>query len=385
MSDDLTVVRVVAMQRAGINGRRADVGFLSSAIPAQSAAYNRYGMSLQESLAGTLTTLRLWNAVRRFPALAQGTFVILGYHRIANAIATESYSFDPELISATTAEFDWQMDFVRSEFTVLPLLELLERSLAGRPIPPRAVAITFDDGFTDNHDVALPVLRKHSIPATVFVSTEWIDRQQPIWFEVCAYACMRLAPASLLIEGLPQLISDGASYASRRAATRQLLKHLKTVPNEARLKIVAQLRDAVAGAEFDRDWRSNSAPLTWDKIREMSRHGVDFGSHSVSHPILARSHDAQITFEVTDSRARLREELGRDVDLLAYPVGGSGAFDARVVNAARAAGYRFGVSYIAGANRTADFDPFSVRRHHVEIDTSRARFEAQLSLPTLFK
>ena len=341
-------------------------------------------MGLQEALARALSAPGLLKAARMTTLSRHRAFSVLAYHRVLRRMPDDSWPFDPGLISADEMEFDWQMRFLRSEFHVMALSELLTRADESRPLPPRAVAITFDDGFSDNYHVALEVLERHGLPATLFVSTEWVDRQAPIWFELCSYACMTLPVGAIVTDLIGQPLPMADDIASRRRSTRLLLSRLKRVPNDVRLELVDEIRRRLDTERFEMLWRGESAPLIWDEVRAMRRRGVEIGSHAVSHPILSQLSDAELDREVTHSRERLQIELGEPIDLIAYPVGGHHAYDARVVRAARRAGYRYGVSYIPGTNLQGRFDGFGIRRQHVELGTSRARFEALLSMPSVF-
>jgi peptidoglycan/xylan/chitin deacetylase (PgdA/CDA1 family) len=124
--------------------------------------------------------------------------------------------------------------------------------------------------------------------------------------------------------------------------------------------------------------------LTWDQIRDMARQGIEFGSHSVSHPILTKLDDRALDHELTASLQTIKRELGTCLDVLAYPEGSTSAFDARVVEATKRAGYRLGLSYVSGTNILDRFDPFRVKRMHIDCTLPFIQFRALLAMPRLF-
>jgi hypothetical protein len=104
---------------------------------------------------------------------------VLGYHRVAEADPDAA----PGLISATPEQFAAQMDHVQRWFTPIALMDLLDYVIEGRRLPERPLLITFDDGYRDNFDVALPVLRARGLPAVLFVTTGLVDSAGLPWWD----------------------------------------------------------------------------------------------------------------------------------------------------------------------------------------------------------
>lgn len=312
----------------------------------------------------------------RFRALS-----VLAYHRVFDLDHDEDFPYDPELVSASVAEFGWQMETVRRHFQPLHLGEALRLLEESRPLPPRAVVVTFDDGHRDNYTNAFPVLRRLGVPATVFLSTGYMDREGTFWFDEVAFRLHRTPRHELEVPTLGLRLALG-SPAQRRRATEDVLTRLKEVPNTERLAALSELarESRVDGLEAD----ARSRPLTWQQVREMRDGGVEFGSHTVSHPILSRLRDEELRVELWSSKEELERQLGRRVECLAYPVGGEAAYDQRVVEVARECGYRLALTYVPGVNPWPPADRYRLRRLHVERYTTRARFTGMLAFPRLF-
>ena len=310
-----------------------------------------------------------------------GTLSILAYHRVFDIEREQDFPYDPDLVSASVADFTWQMETLHRHFRPLHLAEALRRLDERIPLPPRAVAVTFDDGHRDNYTHAFPVLRRLGVPATIFLSTGYMDRKETFWFDDVAYRLQRASRDAIELRslGLRLVLGDAAR---RRRATDEVLAKLKLVPNAVRLSALRELAEESGVEAGIGDERSR--PLTWAQVREMRDAGVEFGSHTVSHPILSRLGDEELRAELRLSREELERQLGRRVVLLAYPVGGEDAFDERVVRIARECGYRMALTYVSGANRWPPGDRYRLRRLHVERYTTRARFSAMLAFPRLF-
>jgi peptidoglycan/xylan/chitin deacetylase (PgdA/CDA1 family) len=120
--------------------------------------------------------------------------------------------------------------------------------------------------------------------------------------------------------------------------------------------------------------RSGVAPLSWDQVEEMSRHGVDIGAHTLTHPELTDVDDARLEKEVAGSRQAISERLGRDIRLFCYP---RGRFDERVKQAVRDAGYDLACTTMEGCV-TPDTHPFSLRRTFIANDDSLRDFARKL-------
>jgi peptidoglycan/xylan/chitin deacetylase (PgdA/CDA1 family) len=324
--------------------------------------------------AGTLSAVR---AVRRWTSPG---VPILGYHRIIDVPVEDEYPYDVELVSCGVAAFALQMRHLRDHWRPISLPYLMELVDAGKPPPPGAVVVTFDDGFSDCYENAFPVLHEMKIPATVFVTTEYIDRQSTIWYEQLSHAVLTSRHQRLWVDGPGELLLR--SVRERREAVKKLLRWIKRVPNAARLQAVTQIQRQleVDGAKLD----PRSAPLTWAQITTMSEAGVDFGSHSVTHPVLSMVDDESLAFELRDSKLRIEQMVGKPAISFAYPDGSEDAFNAKVLAAVRDAGYRCALSYVSGVESPRTWNPFAMRRLNIDRFVDDDMFSATLAVPEIF-
>lgn len=313
-----------------------------------------------------------------------GTLRVLAYHRICEP-APEGYPFDPALISASPREFAWQMNHVARHYQPVSLDTVLEAQEGRRPLPDRAVLVTFDDGFDDNYSAAFPVLQRYAVPATFFLATGHIGGEAPFWFEWLAFVISRAPAGSMALPALGRAINLTDDFQARRHVYEELVEQLKRVPDPVRRAALDEL-DTTLGAvwaDAEPGVRALSRPLRWEQVCEMAAAGMNFASHSLTHPILSRLAPDVLAHELQQSKRDIEGALGRRIHALAYPNGQSGDFGPRVVDGVRRAGYRLAFSYLAGANRlqSPHWDPFAVRRIAVEASRTRAQFSAALSMP----
>lgn len=314
--------------------------------------------------------------------IGRQTLIVLAYHRVLDIGDEECFGADPELVSATVADFEWQMRFLRDHFAPVTFRQLIDRLDRGADLPAHSVVVTFDDGHIDNYTLAFPVLRKLGLPATIFLSTGYIGSGSPFWFDRVASILRRARPGTFELKAIGYR-GELTDMPSRHRASSAVLHALKRVHESTRLACL----DELSSLEESQASATRSSPpfaIDWDQVREMAQSGIEFGSHTVTHPILANVDQQQLERELVESRLAIESQTGQSVEVVAYPIGKRFAYDERVIAACRSAGYRLGVSYESGVNSWPACAPFELRRIAVERYTNRAMFEALLSLPRLF-
>lgn len=336
----------------------------------------------RERLADAVGRAGLLPLLRAARGVLRRDLRILAYHRIAPRIDPARFDFDLELLSADAEAFRAQVRHLRDHYEPLRLRDVAALRDAGRRLPRRAVVVTFDDGYDDNHDVALPILREFGVPATFFVSTGHIDSGATYAFDWAAHAVLRAPDGPLRVPALGIDLALDGDRAARRLLVARVLDRVKALPGAAQEAALAQLRDACglgpAGAAAD------SRPMRWDQVRALHAAGMEIGSHGTHHRMLAKLDADGIRAELAQSRDAIARELGVPPVSLAYPVGGRDAFDDRVVRTARELGFRIACSYLPGLNPARGEDWFALRRIAVERETGPAMFAARLALPEVF-
>jgi peptidoglycan/xylan/chitin deacetylase (PgdA/CDA1 family) len=261
-------------------------------------------------------------------------------------------------------EFDRICQWMSSWFNVLPL-DIAVAKLKSSSLPARPACITFDDGYRDNHDVAMPILRKHGLPATFFIATGFLDGGR-MWND-SVIESIRLTKVQEELN-LGQLGSYAmTSIADRARAIQKLVGQIKYLPNEQRHAATEQIR-AAADVELP-----NNLMMSSEQVKALHSAGMQIGAHTKSHPILARLTDGEAYQEIEESKLMLEALLNDRVRLFAYPNGKPGEdYLPRDVSAVKRLGFDAAVSTRWGVS-TGTHDPFEIRRF-TPWDKQRHRF-----------
>lgn len=255
------------------------------------------------------------------------------YHRVAEPIA------DPGRLAVSPDNFEQQLLLLREHATVVPLSFLADRHERG--VSSRGmVAITFDDGYPDVLDVALPLLQKHQCPATVFLPTDYMTDQRPFWWDVLAHVFLELADLpqelDLEFEGRRHQFSLNSPDA-RRAAHDQIWATLRLSDEPPRREAIARIEEWAA--LNDLQWSSAHRCISANEAMRAHQPGFfDIGAHTKSHPSLPTLPPHRQREEIAGGVSILREMLGGDVSSFAYPYGD---YDEQAVDIVRAAGIRY--------------------------------------------
>lgn len=252
------------------------------------------------------------------------------------------------------ADFDRDLHRIGSLFNVIPLLDAVRHTAAGT-LPPRAACITFDDGYADNAEVALPILHRHKMPATFFIATGFLNGGR-MWNDT-VIELVRRHPAGVIDARSIGLGShEVGSTSQRQQAIRALVGQLKYLPLEHRLDLVNKLME-IGAIRLPDNLMMSSA-----QVNELKNGGMDIGAHTVNHPILAKLTPAKARAEITDGKRTLEEIIGEQVRLFAYPNGKPGTdYLCEHVAMIRELGFEGAVSTAWGAGKITN-DLFQLPR-----------------------
>jgi peptidoglycan/xylan/chitin deacetylase (PgdA/CDA1 family) len=305
---------------------------------------------------------------------------ILAYHRVLDIDGRTHLQCDTDIISASIANFKWQMEYIKQHFTPISFATLITHIDNGKPLPPGAVIVTFDDGYSDNYTNAFPVLRKLGIPATIFITTDYIDKGELFWFDAIKSAILSTERNELVYNGNKLALTPFKEQ--RQDVSKQILSYLKNVKNPIRHDVLNSLLAQLLN-DSPKCGEGLHRPLDWLEVQEMAGNGIEFGSHTVTHPNLLQLDNKALAYELEESKRQIENKLGKACQVIAYPIGGKTAFDERVCRAVSDAGYRLGVSYLSGENKIAKLKPYALRRMHVENNLDQLAFRTLLALPRL--
>lgn len=257
---------------------------------------------------------------------AEGRLCILNYHRVLSE-PDPLIDGDPDVNT-----FRAQMELLADCFTVLPLTEAV--SMLGKErMPPRAVCITFDDGYRSLHDLALPILKEFGVPATVFVTSGCLDGEN-MWNDRIVEAVRRIPGNHADLRDIGMGMPPIATRSNRKRVIETLTCASKYLPQEQRLDLVQKL-EILAG-----DAHPSSLMLTREMTISLARQNIEIGGHTITHPILTQLDDETAMQEIAGCKQQLETITGKPVRLFAYPNGKAGLdYNERHAEMARVAGY----------------------------------------------
>jgi peptidoglycan/xylan/chitin deacetylase (PgdA/CDA1 family) len=310
----------------------------------------------------------LWGIERLW---ARRGLVIWNYHRIGSVVGNP---FDDGVYSATPEELRRHLRYLKRNFRLLTMEELLgaaegDFSILGRP----CAMVTFDDGYRDNFDLALPVLQELEAPATFFVPTGFLESPKLSWWDRIAYVLKTTQEARI---SLDYPVSIALQTGESEKAIQELIIAYKSAAEVDDNRFFETLESA-AKVEVDDVALARDLFMSWEQVQQLSQMGMSIQGHTHSHPILGRLPEARQRWEMTESKRILEERLGKKVEAIAYPVGSRGAFSDATKRLAKESGYRVGFSFYGGINLPGSVDSLDIRRCPVdatdEFDELRAR------------
>jgi peptidoglycan/xylan/chitin deacetylase (PgdA/CDA1 family) len=245
---------------------------------------------------------------------------ILMYHNFARAGEADNYE-------VTVPALRMQLQYLKRHFRVLSLADLVQQIRSEGPFQPNSVVLTIDDGRRNCYECLYPLLKEFCMPATFFVVSSFIDGGDWLWTDKVLWLSKRPeAPDELR----PHRINDFFWKLNR------------LVPRVRDQSILAMARAMRVGIPAQPPPPFN--PCLWAELREMSDSGlVEIGSHTVTHPILSTVEDDEAWNELTRSRARIEEALGRRVRFFCFPNGKPGDYRRAQLHQLKEAGYEAAV------------------------------------------
>lgn len=254
--------------------------------------------------------------------------LVLAYHRVTNTDQPEGHYLQRGMY-VTTDAFKMHMEYLSSKYRVVSLQKLVESLTTRSPLGKNTCVITFDDGWKDTYTHAIPLLRRYSLPATVFLVSDYVDTTQRFWTDKVSHLLtnyFRMERFKLPSSGMYPALEDIGFF--------HLIVHPLLTPSQRIEKLIETMKDLDASemervlSELDdlfhvsRPQESNhSLTLNWDQVIEMSRSNITFGSHTKTHVILTKAPKQTTTREIVDSQRQLEQRLSTSCWAFSYPNG----------------------------------------------------------------
>lgn len=339
-------------------------------------------MSRRQRLAHFLERSGLLSAIVRLRGRSPVPWLsVLTYHQFPSRDGVEA--FDEGVVDVTPEEFERHIICVKKHFNVVGVAELCAFA-QGRPLPKNPVAITFDDGYLSNYEVALPILKKHDCKAMFFVATSFIDERRIHWWDRIAYAIKTSPRREIRLEfPVPMHLE---LTGSRESAIRAVLRLVKIHPSLPLQRFLSEMSHA-AGVPWTAEVEKRFADrllMTWDHVRGLRKAGMDVQSHTRNHRVLQTLTQGELRDELEGSRDDLRRALGDAPRAMAYPVGHPLGRASPVRAALEKAGYEIGLTNGTGPTPLhGAVDRFDIRRQMTGCDVSNAFLLTILAMPGL--
>jgi peptidoglycan/xylan/chitin deacetylase (PgdA/CDA1 family) len=254
---------------------------------------------------------------------------ILMYHRI----------YDDEYINGIPPlEFEKQIAYLSKHFNILPIEQLIQDFNNNR-VKPYSLALTFDDGHHDFYTNAWPILKKYNLPASLYITTGFVDGTTWLWPDLLKYILLNSKIDRLSVATIGSISTAKKEHV---ANWHKLGDYCLSLKVDERNKLLLQLAE-------DAQVSVSSVPqppfhsVTWPQLQTMSQEGLVVGSHTVTHPILSTLATEALRSELTESAKAIERNLGVIPTGICYPNGRSEDINKAVITEAVSAGYTYGL------------------------------------------
>jgi peptidoglycan/xylan/chitin deacetylase (PgdA/CDA1 family) len=304
-----------------------------------------------------------------FASMPRG-YAILCYHRV---LASDTENHIPGFLRVDVGSFKHQMQIIKSQAHPVSLVEMVERIKGGVKADALYVAVTFDDGYADNLEIAYPILKDLDIPATIFISTAyvddhtiipWWDELHPLVYNLRGILHIRYKETNLKLD-MNTIHGKGASIAR----LTNIISHAKTID---KIDILSFLRSRVSNYPKP----NRNAFTNWNQLKQVVSEGlITVGGHTVTHPYLTKCVDWGMN-EIAEGKARLEDILGIPVNLFSYPFG---EFNNDVIYAIHKTKFSGAVTGTLGINQAGD-NVFCLKRIPVVSSKNENHFITRLKI-----
>lgn len=269
------------------------------------------------------------------------------------------------------------MSYLSRWFNVVSLQDVTNWILKNKPLPRYAALITFDDGYLDNYTNAFPVLKKYNFPAVIYLTSGHIESNRPFYWDLVAYCFAHTQKNSILFpDGIER---SWDSIDGKNQISKQWIESMKILEENQKQNWISRIPEQLNVVIPDNYFKN--LMMNWDQVREMSAANIDFGAHTVTHPILTRISPEQVRTEISDSKKRIEQELNKPVISLAYPNGMKADFNDTVINLAKETGFTTAFTLLNGPTTLNEVKemPYTIRRSFISHKHSLPQFSTLIS------
>lgn len=218
-------------------------------------------------------------------------------------------------------EFDRQMAYLKKTYEIVSLDDAVPLLRNGQGFRRPSIILTIDDGYRDNYTLAYPIIRKHDLPVTIYLTAGFIGGDTGLWLDDIEYALQSTDRENLSLEKvLGQSRIDISTHEGKKAAEKKIYAVLSKKGEQERKDALLELYTALDVPEPSASGRDRIM-MNWEEVKEMAENSVNFGAHTVSHPFLPAMPLDEAKREIQDSKRLIEEKTGRTVRHFAIPNG----------------------------------------------------------------
>jgi len=292
-----------------------------------------------------------------WPLLNNGLYCF-NFHRIG---AWQDTSYDPCVFSCDAENFEKYLYFIKNNFRVVSLDEVNDITENKAPIKEALALITFDDGYSDNYHIAFPLLKSLKLPATFFITTNLINSNFIPWWDEIAWYVRQLANKTIKLTPWHHALTIDKKPS--RQNIRNVLQQIKLNP----ALIESQLDElrALTPAKISNHEIRNIF-MTWQQVDEMAKNNMTIGAHSHTHKVFSCLSEAELDFELKESKRLIEFNLSRVINCLSYPVGSAKTYNKSMYKAISSNGYKLAFSFSAIINNNLNENRFEIGRFPID-------------------
>jgi len=278
-------------------------------------------------------------------------------------------------------KFEKQIKFLKKYYNSISLPYLLQLLKSKKKLPKNPVILTFDDGYESNYKYAFPILKKYNIPASIFITTNFVNDREILWMDRIEYALNKTQLESVRLKILGETITVNEMTESAKIKLLKKVKVLiKNGPQDKIEENVNNIIESLKVNSFDpASLPDIYSPLNWQQINEMLDSTlISIGSHTCSHVILSKCTESRLSEELVKSKKIIESSIGAICDLFCYPNGQKADFNENTKKYLKESGYQCGLTTLQAFN-TNNTDLFKLNRLYVSNKDNFQDFVLSLS------
>ncbi len=301
------------------------------------------------------------NLYSMFNGYTKNTATIFMLHRIDPEYENTSAGFSPALLREY---FEY---LKKNQYNVISLSSYMN-ALIKNEDTTKAVVFTVDDGYRNFYLNAFKIFREFNYPATIFITSDFINGKLFFWWDTIEYAVMSTKKRVINLPNWNLNNIQIKTDSQKAEAVSYIVGFCKKLKNTNKLNLIEKLLELL-DVNISGQPMNEYAPLSWDDIFEMKKHGIEFHPHTKTHPIMSRISKAQKLEELSEPKQTIEKKLSVPANIFCYPNGGFGDFDEETIGILKSLNYIGAVTGIPGFNNTKNkTDMFRVHRFGLPSD-----------------